>query len=124
MHCEKTRLASIENGRLESLVCELLFYNFVYTGNLLELREGGEKRKRKKDHKVNEIEHKIIEGCSGTLNDATTFRIHFPHWYKKFQSAGLMGGRGVFAPLTTKIKSDTILHLRYHKSSFCECSFL
>ncbi len=45
---------------------------------LFKLRGGGEKRKRKKDHKVNEIEHKTIEGHSGTLNDATTFRTHFP----------------------------------------------
>ena len=44
------------------------------------MREGGDKRKRKKDHKANEIEHKIIEGRSGTLNDATTFRIHFTHF--------------------------------------------
>jgi hypothetical protein len=32
------------------------FYNFVYTGNLFNLREGGEKRKRKRDHKVYKIE--------------------------------------------------------------------
>jgi hypothetical protein len=55
VHCEKTRLASIENGCLESLVCELLFTT-LFIQELLKLREGGEKRKRKKDHKVNEIE--------------------------------------------------------------------
>ena len=55
MYCEKTRLASIENGRLELLVCELLFTT-LFIQELLKLREGGEKRKRKKDHKVNEIE--------------------------------------------------------------------
>ncbi len=32
------------------------FYNFVCTGTLFNLREGGEERKRKQDHKVCEIE--------------------------------------------------------------------
>jgi len=43
------------------------FYNFVYTGNLIELREGGEKRKRKKDHKVNEIEQQNNRGTLGDI---------------------------------------------------------
>jgi hypothetical protein len=42
------------------------------------LREGGEKRKRKKDHKVNEIEQQNNRGTLGDINVATTFCIHFP----------------------------------------------
>ena len=79
VHCEKMRLASIEKWMLGIASVWTTFYNFVYTGNLFKLREGGDKRKRKKDHKVSEIEQQIIEGCSGTLNAATTFCIHFPH---------------------------------------------
>jgi hypothetical protein len=51
VHCEKTSLVSLKNGRLELLVCELLFTTLFIQG-LLELREGGEKRKRKKDYEV------------------------------------------------------------------------
>jgi hypothetical protein len=43
------------------------FYNFVCTGNLFNLREGGEERKRKRDHKVCEIEQQNNRGRSGTL---------------------------------------------------------
>ncbi len=32
------------------------------------------------DHEVNGIYLQIIEGRSWTLNDTTTFRIHFPHY--------------------------------------------
>ncbi len=73
------RLASIENGRLESLVCELLFTT-LFIQELLKLQEGGEKRKRKKDHKVNKIEQQNNRGMLGDINAATTFSIHFPHF--------------------------------------------
>ena len=44
------------------------FYNFVYTGNLFNLREGGEKRKRKRDHKVSKIEQQNNQGdAQGTF---------------------------------------------------------
>jgi hypothetical protein len=43
------------------------FYNFVYTGNLFTLWEGGEKRKRKKDHKANEIEQQNNRGILGDI---------------------------------------------------------
>jgi hypothetical protein len=59
-------------------VCELLFYNFVYTGNSFNLREGGEKRKRKRDHKVCKIEQQNNRGTLRDINAATTFHIHFP----------------------------------------------
>jgi hypothetical protein len=42
------------------------------------LQEGGEKRKRKKDHKVNEIEQQNNRGTLRDINAATTFGIHFP----------------------------------------------
>ncbi len=43
------------------------FYNFVCTGNLFNLREGGEEGKRKQDHKVCEIERQNNWGRSETL---------------------------------------------------------
>jgi hypothetical protein len=43
------------------------FYNFVCTGNLFNLREGGEEGKRKQDHKVCEVERQNNRGRSGTL---------------------------------------------------------
>jgi hypothetical protein len=53
------------------------------------LREGGEKRKRKKDHKVNEIEQQNNRGTLGDINAATTFRIHFPQQINPNQSIPL-----------------------------------
>jgi hypothetical protein len=43
------------------------FYNFVCTGNLFKLREGGDERKRRQDHKVCEIERQNNRVRSGTL---------------------------------------------------------
>ena len=45
VHCEKTRLASIENGRLESLVCELLFTTLFIQGTYLNCREKEEEER-------------------------------------------------------------------------------
>ncbi len=46
------------------------------------MQEGGEKKKRKKDHKVNEIEQQNNRGTLGDINAATTFRIHFPQNFR------------------------------------------
>jgi hypothetical protein len=80
VHCEKMRMVSIENGRLELLVCELLFTTLFIQETYLNCEKGErKKRKRKKDHKVNEIEQQNNRGTLGDINAATTFRIHFPH---------------------------------------------
>ncbi len=90
VHCEKMRLASIEKGTLGIASVWTSFYNFVYTRNLLKLWIGGEKRKRKKDHKVNEIEQQNHRGTLGDINVATTFHIHFPHGEKHTNSISIL----------------------------------
>ncbi len=48
VHCEKTRLASIENGRLELLVCELLFTTSFIQGIYLNCEKGESKGRGRK----------------------------------------------------------------------------
>ncbi len=48
VHCEKTRLASIENGRLELLVCELLFTTLFIQETYLNCKKGERKRRGRK----------------------------------------------------------------------------
>jgi hypothetical protein len=71
------------------------FYNFVYTGNLFNLREGEEKRKRKRDHKVSKIGQQNNRGTLRDINVATAFCIHFPHKVSRPKSGVEGGGGGV-----------------------------
>ena len=48
VHCEKTRLASIENGRLELLVCELLFTTLFIQETYLNCEKGERKGRGRK----------------------------------------------------------------------------
>ncbi len=48
VHCEKKRLASIENGRLESLLCELLFTTLFIPGTYLNCEKGERKGRGRK----------------------------------------------------------------------------
>ncbi len=48
VHCKKTRLASIENGHLESLVCELLFTTLFIQGTYLNCEKGERKGRGRK----------------------------------------------------------------------------
>ncbi len=48
VYCEKTRLASIESGRLESLVCELLFTTLFKQGTYLDCEKGREKEEEER----------------------------------------------------------------------------
>jgi hypothetical protein len=79
VHCEKTRLASIENGRLESLVCELLFTTVFIQGTYLNCEKGERKGRERKIIKLTRQNSKIIEGRSGTLMQ----RLHFAYIFHK-----------------------------------------
>ncbi len=48
VHCEKTRLASIENGCLELLECELLFTTLFIQGTYLNCEKGERKGRGRK----------------------------------------------------------------------------
>ena len=48
VHCEKTRLASIANGRLESLVCELLFTTLFIQETYSIARRGREEEEEER----------------------------------------------------------------------------
>ncbi len=48
VHCEKTRLASIESGRLELLVCEILFTTLFIQGTYLNCEKGREKEEEER----------------------------------------------------------------------------